>query len=69
MTDDRFDLLVSVQEYAEEHLRTAARYAGSGPRLGQRTLLPLKSGPGQILNWGSRSPASAISSDMSKLGN
>jgi tetratricopeptide (TPR) repeat protein len=29
--DDRFDLLVSVQEYAAEHLRTAARYAGSGP--------------------------------------
>ena len=31
VTDDRFDLLVSVQEYAVEHLRTAARYAGSGP--------------------------------------
>ncbi|MBA3507739.1 MAG: tetratricopeptide repeat protein [Betaproteobacteria bacterium] len=31
VTDDRFDLLVSVQEYASEHLRTAARYAGSGP--------------------------------------
>ena len=31
VTDDRFDLLVSVQEYAAEHLRTAARYAGSGP--------------------------------------
>jgi len=30
-TDDRFDLLVSVQEYAAEHLRTAARYTGSGP--------------------------------------
>jgi tetratricopeptide (TPR) repeat protein len=31
VTDARFDLLVSVQEYAAEHLRTAARYAGSGP--------------------------------------
>ncbi len=27
----RFDLLVSVQEYASEHLHTAGRYAGSGP--------------------------------------
>jgi predicted ATPase/class 3 adenylate cyclase/uncharacterized protein HemY len=31
VTDDRFDLLVSVQEYAAEHLRTTGRYAGSGP--------------------------------------
>ncbi len=31
VTDDRFDLLVSVQEYAAEHLRTAKRYSGSGP--------------------------------------
>jgi predicted ATPase/class 3 adenylate cyclase/Tfp pilus assembly protein PilF len=31
MTDARFDLLVSVQEYAAEHLRTEGRYAGSGP--------------------------------------
>ncbi len=31
VTDDRFDLLVSMQEYAAEHLRTAARYEGSGP--------------------------------------
>jgi predicted ATPase/class 3 adenylate cyclase/Tfp pilus assembly protein PilF len=31
VTDNRFDLLVSVQEYAAEQLRTAARYAGSGP--------------------------------------
>ena len=31
VTDDRFDLLVSVQEYAAEHLRTTTRYAGSGP--------------------------------------
>ena len=30
--DDRFDLLVSVQEYAAEHLQTPGRYAGSGPR-------------------------------------
>ncbi|HTP45429.1 MAG TPA: tetratricopeptide repeat protein [Casimicrobiaceae bacterium] len=28
---DRFDLLMSVQEYASEHLRTADRYAESGP--------------------------------------
>jgi len=31
VTDDRFDLLASVQEYAAEHLRTPARYPGSGP--------------------------------------
>jgi len=31
VTDARFDLLVSVQEYAAEHLRTPARYLGSGP--------------------------------------
>ena len=31
VTDDRFDLLVSVQEYAAEHLRTTERYSGSGP--------------------------------------
>ena len=30
--DDRFDLLVSVQDYAAEHLRTPDRYEGSGPR-------------------------------------
>jgi predicted ATPase/class 3 adenylate cyclase len=30
VTDSRFDLLVSVQEYAKEHLRTAGRYPGSG---------------------------------------
>ena len=31
IADDRFDVLVSVQEYAAEHLRTAERYPGSGP--------------------------------------
>jgi predicted ATPase/class 3 adenylate cyclase len=31
VSDDRFDLLMSVQEYASEHLRTEARYPGSGP--------------------------------------
>jgi predicted ATPase/class 3 adenylate cyclase/Tfp pilus assembly protein PilF len=31
VTDSRFDLLVSVQEYAAEHLRTEGRYTGSGP--------------------------------------
>lgn len=30
--DDRFDLLVSVQAYAAEHLQTAGHYAGSGPQ-------------------------------------
>ena len=30
-SDDRFDLLVSVQAYAAEHLQTEGRYAGSGP--------------------------------------
>ncbi len=29
--DDRFDLLVSVQAYAAEHLQTTGRYTGSGP--------------------------------------
>jgi predicted ATPase/DNA-binding winged helix-turn-helix (wHTH) protein/Tfp pilus assembly protein PilF len=29
--DDRFDLLVSVQVYAAEHLQTEGRFAGSGP--------------------------------------
>jgi tetratricopeptide (TPR) repeat protein len=31
VSEDRFDLLASVQEYASEHLRTSDRYAGSGP--------------------------------------
>ncbi len=30
--DDRFDLLVSVQVYAAEHLETEGHYAGSGPQ-------------------------------------
>jgi predicted ATPase/class 3 adenylate cyclase len=30
--DERFDLLVSVQVYAAEHLQTEGRYAGSGPQ-------------------------------------
>lgn len=30
--DGRFDLLVSVQVYASEHLQTEGRYAGSGPQ-------------------------------------
>jgi predicted ATPase/tetratricopeptide (TPR) repeat protein len=30
--DERFDLLVSVQAYAAEHLETDGRYAGSGPQ-------------------------------------
>ena len=29
--DERFDLLVSVKDYASEHLRTAGRFPGSGP--------------------------------------
>ena len=31
VSDDRFELLVSVQDYAAEHLRTELRFAGSGP--------------------------------------
>jgi tetratricopeptide (TPR) repeat protein len=31
LADERFDLLVSVQAYASEHLVTEGRYAGSGP--------------------------------------
>ncbi|HEU5296148.1 MAG TPA: tetratricopeptide repeat protein [Burkholderiaceae bacterium] len=30
--EDRFDLLVSVQAYAAEHLQTVGRYRGSGPQ-------------------------------------
>ena len=30
VSDDRFDLLVSIQEYAAEHLRSEARFEGSG---------------------------------------
>ncbi len=30
--DERFDMLVSVQAYADEHLRTEGRYPGSGPQ-------------------------------------
>ena len=31
VSNERFDLLVSVQEYAAEHLRTEGRFTGSGP--------------------------------------
>nr|WP_295079888.1 tetratricopeptide repeat protein [uncultured Roseateles sp.] len=31
ISSERFDLLVSVQAYADEHLRTPGRYEGSGP--------------------------------------
>jgi predicted ATPase/class 3 adenylate cyclase/Flp pilus assembly protein TadD len=31
LADERLDLLVSVQAYADEHLRTEGRYNGSGP--------------------------------------
>ncbi|MEL4178310.1 tetratricopeptide repeat protein [Roseateles sp. PN1] len=31
ISSERFDLLVSVQAYADEHLRTPGRFAGSGP--------------------------------------
>jgi predicted ATPase len=31
VADARFDLLVSVKDYASEHLRTEGRYPGSGP--------------------------------------
>ena len=31
LEDERFDLLMSVQAYADEHLRSDGRYAGSGP--------------------------------------
>jgi len=38
LEDGRFDLLVSVQEYAAEHLLTAGRFAGSGPEAQQAAL-------------------------------
>ncbi len=31
LADERFDLLMSVQAYADEHLQTPGRYPGSGP--------------------------------------
>src|SRR5712692_6772070 len=31
VSDGRFDMLVSVKEYASEHLRTEGRFSGSGP--------------------------------------
>src|SRR5258706_7284210 len=31
VSDGRFDMLVSVKEYASEHLRTEGRFRGSGP--------------------------------------
>src|SRR5437773_10930355 len=31
VSDGRFDMLVSVKEYASEHLRTEGRFPGSGP--------------------------------------
>jgi predicted ATPase/class 3 adenylate cyclase len=36
---DRFDLLVSVQAYAAEHLRTEGRFTGSGPQAQRGALL------------------------------
>lgn len=39
LAGDRFDLLVSVQAYAAEHLQTEGRYTGSGPQARQTALL------------------------------
>ena len=38
LAGDRFDLLVSVQAYAAEHLQTQGRYSGSGPEEQQAAL-------------------------------
>src|SRR4029079_1053638 len=38
LTDQRFDLLESVREYAAQHLRTEGRFAQSGPGCGMETL-------------------------------
>jgi len=39
LVGERFDLLVSVQAYAAEHLQTPGRFAGSGPPAQQAALL------------------------------
>ena len=62
-TDDRFDLLVSVQEYASEHLRTAARYTGSGPA----ALLAAETRHGAY--FAGRDEKAAIACGCAELGN
>ena len=37
VADERFDMLGSVRDYADEHLRTEGRFEGSGPRLLKET--------------------------------
>jgi hypothetical protein len=66
VADDRFDLLASVQEYASEHLRTAARYPGSGP---EALLAAEMRHGGYFAGWTRRrpSPMPAPSSTISSL--
>jgi len=63
VTDDRFDLLMSVQEYAAEHLRTAGRYPGSGPD----ALLAAEARHGAF--YADRDEKAAIADDCADLGN
>ena len=61
--DDRFDLLVSVQEYAAEHLQTEGRYAGSGPSA-------LKAAQGRHVAWFSAlGPTRSIEGNCADLQN
>ena len=61
--DGRFDLLVSVQVYAAEHLQTEGRYAGSGPEA-------LASAHGRHVAWfAALGPVRAAEGRCADLGN
>ncbi len=61
--DDRFDLLVSVRVYADEHLRTAGRYAGSGRSALTRAQLR------HIAWFAALGPVRAVAADCAELDN
>ena len=64
VADDRFDLLLSVQEYAAEQLRTEGRYPGSGPQ----ALLAAEERHGTYFASFERKPGSAdLSKDLDNL--
>ena len=60
---ERFDLLMSVQAYADEHLRTEGRYGGSGP-------VALQAAWARHSQWfGSLGPARAIENACADIDN
>jgi predicted ATPase/class 3 adenylate cyclase/Tfp pilus assembly protein PilF len=63
VADDRFDLLLSVQEYAAEQLRTEGRYPGSGPQ----ALLAAEIRHGIYFADFERKTAAALSGDLDNL--